>query len=127
MQEQKTDDRNPLGALSRDLQEYVQVQTEILRLDLTQKFAGGIASLTLVILLGFIASMLLLLLAVSAGLYFSELFGSYTKGFFLVTGIIFLKLLILFIFRKSLITRPIKNKIIRESFHSNDDSDEQQD
>lgn len=123
-QEEKTGS-NPLSELSSNLQDYVRVQSDILRLELTSKLAVGSSVLALVILVALIAFVFVIFITLSLGLWLSELTGSYVQGFGIVTGIIFLKLIVVLVFRKKLITRPIQNAIIRNALNnaSNDENE----
>ncbi len=121
-QEEKTG-QNPLSELSADLQQYVRVQSDILRLELTSKVAVGSSVLALVILVALIAFVLVIFMALSLGLWLSDVTGSYVQGFGIVTAIIFVKLLLILVFRKKLITRPIQNAIIKNALNTESDDE----
>jgi len=114
---------NPLSSLSENLQEYVHVQSEILKLEVTDKLAASTSYLALAAGLGLLAFLTILFIGLSAGYYLSELLGSTAKGFSIVAGVLLLKLIIVIIFRKKLITDPIRNKIIQQSFQRNKKQD----
>lgn len=124
MEAENKKEQNPLGALSKDLQEYVQVQTDILRLEVTGKLASGSANMTLLFVIALILFVLAIFLGLSLAVVLSNWLGSYVKGFLIVTGILFLKLLFIIIFRKGLILNPIRNMIIRQSLQSQTPEDE---
>lgn len=115
---------NPFTELTEDLQDYVRVQSEILRLEVTDKFAASSSYLTLIAGLALITFLFVLFLGLAAGFYLAEVLGSTSKGFLIVTAIILFKLIIVLIFRKQLITNPIRNKIIQKSFNRKKTADE---
>lgn len=115
MEQEEKSSTNPLVDLSKDLQQYVRVQSNILRLELSGKLAVGSSVLALFILVALIAFVFVIFLTLSVGMWLSEIMGSYVQGFGIVAGLLFLKLILILIFRKQLITRPIQNAIIRAS------------
>ena len=92
MEQEENSNTNPLADLSTDLQQYVRVQSDILRLELSGKLAVGSSVLALVIVVAFIAFVFVIFLTLSVGLWLSDLMGSYVQGFGIVAGIIFLEL-----------------------------------
>ena len=123
MEQEEKSDTNPLADLSKDLQQYVRVQSDILRLEISNKLAVGSSVLALVILVALLAFVFVIFLTLSAGIWLSELMGSYVQGFGIVTVALFLKLVLILIFRKQLITRPIQNAIVRAAV--NDDLEDE--
>ena len=123
MEQEENTGANPLADLSKDLQQYVRVQSDILRLEVGNKLAIGSSVLALVILVALLAFVFVIFLTLSAGIWLSELMGSYVQGFGIVTVVLFLLLVLLLIFRKQLITRPIQNAII--SVAVNDDLEDE--
>ncbi len=112
---------NPLSNLTENLKEYVGVQTEIVRLEVTDKLAASGSYIALAAVLGLVGFLTVLFVGLTAGYYLSELLGSSAKGFAVVGGALFLKFLILYVFRKKLILEPIRNMIIEKSFQPKDD------
>jgi len=123
MEQEENKGANPLADLSKDLQQYVRVQSDILRLEVGNKLAIGSSVLALVILVALLAFVFVIFLTLSAGIWLSELMGSYVQGFGIVTVVLFLILVLILIFRKQLITRPIQNAII--SVAVNDDLEDE--
>lgn len=121
METQQKQAGNPITGLSSDIQSYVKVQTEIVRLEITNKLAIGSSVLALFFLIALILFVLVLFIGLSAGLWLSDLFGSYVKGFGLITAILLLKLLVLIVFRRKLLLHPIQNAIINSSLNDEND------
>ena len=113
-------DENEIGKLRKQAQEYVDLKLNILKLEIYEKLsligASMISSFIIIILiLCFIMSVFL-----AFAFYLGELFHSYGLGF-LVSGLIYIVLLILFVM---LFRKPLKTFIINKTiqlFTSNDE------
>lgn len=100
--------------LFSNLKEYVKLQYDILRLQLTEKAATLGATLVTALILGFIVLLTVILLSITAALYAGDLMGSRTLGFMIVSGFYVLITLIFVLFKGKLIRDPIRDKIINE-------------
>jgi uncharacterized protein YqgC (DUF456 family) len=95
--------------------EYFDTRVEIGRLRLVRMFSKSAGHLIWVIVMLFLFSLLCTFLGLVAGFWFSELTGSYTKGFGLATIGILLFILIIIALRRTLFVNPIIRAIIRKS------------
>lgn len=117
--EEKTE--NEIGLLRKQVSEYAEVKLRIMKLELFEKLALLGASLVssfivIILILLFISSLFL-----AFAFYLGELFQNYGLGF-LVSGGIYLFLLILFIM---LIRKPLKELIINKTIQLFMHDDEQ--
>lgn len=117
--EEKTE--NEIGLLRKQVSEYADVKLRIMKLELFEKLALLGASLVssfivIILILLFISSLFL-----AFAFYLGELFKNYGLGF-LVSGGIYLFLLILFMM---LIRKPLKELIINKTIQLFMHDDEQ--
>lgn len=110
-------------SLVGDLKDYIELKLEILKLDFQEKSAKAISKLVSVLILMLLVFFALFFLLMGLGFYFSQLLGSYAKGFALV-GLIYFFLTVLFIIlKKSWIEPSIENKIIAQFNSANDENE----
>jgi len=113
------DERETLGAFFRKnknlVRNYFEIQMEIYRLRIIAAFSKSVGYLVWIIVSLFLFFLFFLFISVVAGFWLSDLTGSYIKGFGLVALVIFLKIIILFLIRKSLFVNPIIRNIINHT------------
>lgn len=97
--------------------EWVETQVNIQKLKMVKTGSKLAGNLIWMIVLLFLASLFVIFLGVTAGYWFSELTGSYVKGFGIVAGIIFFMIIILVLLRKKLFIEPVMRKMIRAVMH----------
>jgi len=102
-----------------NLKEYVNTRYELLTLKAGEKTANIGSQLILGLVLLFSFVLFVLFLSIGAGFYLAAVLGSAYAGFMLIAGFYLLLILILALFRKGMILKPLRNKIIRELFKEN--------
>ena len=101
--------------------EYIDVRLEIYRLKLIRVFSKTSGYFIWIMISLFLVSLFAIFLGVVAGLWLSELTGSYVLGFGIVTLLILVKIIFLALFRKKIFVNPIiRNIISRMDDDSND-------
>lgn len=95
------------------VKDWVETTVNIQKLKLVKIGSKIAGNLVWMIILLFLFSLFIIFLGVTTGYWLSELTGSYVKGFGIVTGIILLKIILLFLFRKKLFIEPVMRKMIR--------------
>lgn len=108
MADAKTED------LFTNIKEYITLQMNILKLQLIDKIATLGSNLITALLIAFVALMTLILISITAALYFGELLNSNTLGFLIVASFYGLITVIFTLFRKKLIRNPLRDKLIHE-------------
>lgn len=106
--------------LKEDLTNYIQLRIELFKVTTYEKIARVTASLFSGLILGALFFFVVVFASISAGFYFSALTGSTIKGFGIITGIYFLLLMVMIIFRKQLFEKIIINKMIEILFENDD-------
>ena len=108
-------------SLSESVKEYVKIQYDILRLQLTDKFASLGSTMISDLVLIFVSLIGLFFLSVSLGFYLSLVFASNTIGFLILGGIYSLLALVCVLFRKKIVKDPMKDKLINELLKDKED------
>ncbi len=104
------------NTLKSDLQEYVEVKMDIVRLHIAENLSKIFSKVASLVIIGYLLFFILLFLSVTAGFFFARRWDSYELGF-LSVAVFYLVLLIAFLFlRKYLIERPIIKAMIKLMF-----------
>ncbi len=97
---------------TRHVTEYLDVQVQIIKLKTIDKAAGLASDTVSVLLVAIVALLGVLSVSIASGFYFSHRLGSYTKGFLLVGAIYLVISVLLLMFRKPLVSKSIRNRVI---------------
>jgi len=103
--------------------EYLDTQMEVYKLKLIRIISKSAGYFIWIIISLFLLLLLMIFLGLVAGIWLSEITGSYVLGFGLVTLVILAKIILLALFRKKLFVNPI----IRNVINRINDEDEQPD
>lgn len=98
--------------LKQQLTEYVELRSELFKAQFTDKFSRTFSKLVTGLLLLVLGFFLVLFGSLVIGFYFGEMMGSLMKGFAIVAACYLVLILVIWLFRKSLIETPIANTII---------------
>lgn len=109
-------EKSKLDIFTENIQKYVSTNIRLLKLETIEQVSVSGSFLISSLLISFVVVLFLIFASLSAGFFLSELFNNTYSGFACVAGFYFLTGLILFLSRKKLIERPIRDKIIREIF-----------
>ena len=114
--EQQPDKEHFFKEIKNLFVDYLQNKLELVRISTYEKIAKIVALLFSAIILLVLLFFSILFVSVVAGFYFSRLFDSMYYGFSIVAGFYVVSLMVLSIFRKSLIEKFIINAVIRVLF-----------
>lgn len=92
--------------------EYLDTRMEIYRLKLIRILSKSTGYFIWIIISLFLLLLLMIFLGLVAGIWLSEITGSYVLGFGLVTLLILVKIIFLAFFRKKLFVNPIIRNVI---------------
>jgi hypothetical protein len=107
-------------SLYKNLSEYIETRINIAKLTIVQKTAEVIAGFTSSVIIILPVLVVLQFLSVAAALYIGKVTGDWYKGF-LYTGLAYMLLaLILYIFRNSLIKKPVADSFIKKCLADDD-------
>ncbi|MBI1191643.1 MAG: hypothetical protein GC205_00520 [Bacteroidetes bacterium] len=96
------------------LRGYIQTNLELAKLEIVERgsvIGTAIFSGVVIAVFGLLA---LALLSIGASFYFGQLFGDIFAGFALVSGFYLLLAGVLFLFRKRIVEKTIRDKILHE-------------
>ena len=108
-----------IDQLAASLKEYMSINRELMKLEATERISvigSGLISGLLVTILGLF---FLFFVSLAAGFYFSKMTGNNYSGFLIVAAFYLLMVFILFLSRKKMVEKPLRDKIITEIFSKN--------
>jgi hypothetical protein len=105
--------------LTDSLKRYATTSYELIKLEATERSSVIGSGIISSILLGIVGIMVALFVSFAAAFYISARLGDTWSGFAIVGGFYLLLLLILAAGRKSLVEKPLRDKIIRNIFSKN--------
>jgi high-affinity Fe2+/Pb2+ permease len=106
-----------IGLLYQKVETYSKSSFELLQLKTLDKATDLLSSLAVVCVLSMLLAMFTLMLTIGISLYLGTLLEHNYLGFICVSGGYLVVLIILYIFRKSLIKIPIRYYILSKSFN----------
>jgi len=99
------------------IKKLIEVRFNILRAEITDQISSVAARIAAVIIMLVFGSFILLFGSIALAFYFSEIYGSSSIGFLMLTGIYFLLFFLLFLLRNAEIFQGfLKNSISRYVF-----------
>jgi hypothetical protein len=98
--------------IAETISQYAKLQAEIIKIKGIRSLSAGVSIFTMVVILGGVAAIAFIITAIGIALYISVKMNSYWIGF-LTTGTgLFLFTFLIALFRKPLLTDPIRNRVI---------------
>jgi len=109
-------ENNKAEELTDSLKKYLNTNSELIKLELTERSIAIGTHLISGLLIGMFAVLFIVFISIWAGCYISILLGDNYSGFAIVAGFYFLLCLILLIGKKNLVEIPIRDKVITKVF-----------
>lgn len=103
-----------LEELTDSLKQYLLLNIEIIKLEATNHVSAIGSTVASSLIVGISAFLFVFSLSIGLGFYLSALLGDSYSGFAIIAAFYFLLATILFLGRKRLIERPLRNKIIEK-------------
>lgn len=100
-----------VSGLSTDVVDYVNLQKDLIKLQVTEKSTKVISNIITYVILGIIGILVLICVSVGFAWLINSKMDSQFAGFFIVGGVYALLAIILYISRKTLITNKIADKL----------------
>lgn len=100
------------------LKQYLILNFELIKLQATDQATVIGASLISSLIVGISAFLFIFILSIGLGFYISSVLGNMYAGFLIVAGFYLLLTLTLFIGRKKMIEKPMRDKIIQKLLNS---------
>lgn len=96
--------------------QYVQKQIELFKLESAEKVAKSTSSIITLAVIGFLVSLVTIMLSITIGFAIGEMLGSYALGFLIITGIYTLIALVVYFFKRQLVTNPVLAAVLESFF-----------
>lgn len=109
-----------------DLKQYINNRIAYAKLEIVDSVSNMISAGVFGVLVGMLVMMVLFLGSLAAGFLFGTLFDNFGYGFLAVMGVYVLLLLILFVFRKKIMTK-VTDRVIEAAMDAIDNSEEDED
>lgn len=93
---------------------YIEQKVDFYRLETSKRLAKTTSNLVTLAVIGFLGMMVVLFLSLAVGILLGDFLGSYGIAFLVVTGIYLCAVLLIFFFKREIITNPILSLIIKE-------------
>lgn len=106
-----------MGETTAYVQQYIEQKIELTKLEAAEKSAVMISELVTGIILALIGSVVLLLATITLGLFLAQWLASYPMAFLLLTIFYTLIGLIIWGFRRKLITNPVVSLVVMRFFN----------
>lgn len=108
------EDSDKIETLTKNVQEYINIRVEIVKLLATDKASSILAKIVFGFIVSLVALLFVIFISMALGYYMSTLTGSTFSGFLIVTGLHLIMGLVLISYRKKLVINPIRNILIRQ-------------
>ena len=105
---------NQFEEISDSLKQYLMLNYEIVKLQATEKASVIGSSLISSMVVGISAFLFVFTLSIGLGFYLSAVLGNAYSGFAIIAAFYFLIAIILFLGRKKIIEKPLRDKIIQK-------------
>lgn len=112
-----------LSVLVKDFKEYIELKYQFTRLDSIEKAVAITSFLATGLILMFLAVGIFLFISIGLGFLFGKVLQNNFYGFSLMAGIYLVIAIFLYIFRNSLIKRPVQRNLLKTIFKDGNGSD----
>ncbi|HNW57590.1 MAG TPA: phage holin family protein [Bacteroidales bacterium] len=105
-----------INSIKKEIQEYLEIKIDLIRLQAAESLSHILSSVASIAIYVCLVSLILLFLSFAAGYFFASVLNSNELGFLCVAGFYTLALIIILIFKKKIIDRPIIKAIVKLFF-----------
>lgn len=105
-----------LGNIKKDIREYIEIKLDLLKLQTAESISKVVSGAAVGVILILLLSLILFFLSFAAGYFLASLLNSNELGFLCVAGFYLLLLVIILIFRKKIIDRPVIRSVVKVFF-----------
>lgn len=109
--------------IKKDLQEYIELKLDLLKLQAAENVSRIISGVVVGAIIAIFAALILFFLSFAAGFFLASILNSTELGFLCVAGFYLLLVLILLLFRKKIIDRPVIRSVINIFFPKNGENE----
>jgi hypothetical protein len=105
---------NKLEDLTDNVKQYLLLNIAIFKLESTKQASTIGASIVSALVVGMAAFLVVFTVGIGLGFYFSALLGDTYSGFAIMAGFYLIVAIVIYVGRKKIIEKPIRNKIIEK-------------
>ncbi len=98
------------------IEEYISTRLLLVKVEAIEKLTDALSVIFKKIILFIMVGLVFFFASIAAALWIGDVYNSYATGFLAIAGVYLLGLIIVFIFKKQLLEKNIKNDIIRTVF-----------
>ena len=96
--------------------QYIQKQIELLKLESAERIAKSSSSIITLAVIGALVVLVIIMLSIAIGFALGGMLGSYALGFLVITGFYTLIALIVYFFKRQLVTNPVLSVVLASFF-----------
>lgn len=112
--------------MKEQLKEYINARIALLRIEMIERMAKGLAGSLVSITFLFLISMVVFFGSITLAIYLSEYYDNYVYGFGTMAAIYFILFIFIVIFKRPLIINPTLNRTVKSIFEQNDEKQEEE-
>jgi hypothetical protein len=105
-----------LDNAKKEIQEYLEVKLDLIKLQAAESLSRILSSALSMAIIFFLLFLILLFISIGAGFFFASYLQSSGLGFLCVAGFYIVLLIIILLFRKKIIERPVIRSVVKLSF-----------
>lgn len=109
--------------IKKDVQEYIEVKLDMLKLQSAENISRVISTVAVAAIMIVLVSLILFFLSFAAGYFMASVLNSNELGFLCVAGFYAILILIVLIFRKKIIERPVIRSVVKIFFSKSGDDE----
>jgi len=112
-----------INDLKKDVLEYIEVKLDLVRLHTAENLSRIFSNVATIAVIGYLLFFIILFISFASGFYIGSLLDSNELGFLCVAGFYTLLLILLLVFRKQIVERPVIKAIVRLLFPKFEDDE----
>lgn len=105
-----------LESITKDVKDISQIEFDLLKVRVIKSLSLKYSDILSALIIQIIIAISFFLLTITAALFLGDLFGKMYLGFAAITFFYFTIILVLIVFKKYLLRRPIRNSFIKNIF-----------
>jgi hypothetical protein len=96
------------------IKQYAEAKMDLFRLELTDRIANTVSSLSSILLITILSLFMFLFLSIGVAMWINKIYVDSSMGFFIVGGFYLLITILLYAFREKLIKVPVINILLQK-------------
>ncbi|MFH0841533.1 MAG: phage holin family protein [Bacteroidota bacterium] len=105
-----------IGNIKKDIQEYIEAKLDLFKLQSAENISRVVSNVVVAVIVLLLGSLILFFLSFTAAYFLASVLNSNELGFLCVAGFYLILMLIILLFRKKIIDRPVIKSVIKIFF-----------